>query len=109
MVNSRIYRVPHGLVILAVPALLASGGCLGLGGGGGGGGLFGFFGGGDSGSTQSVVTSDTGITGFSGGTDIAREAATLNNPEPASMALFGGGLAGLALLRRRKARGRSSR
>jgi hypothetical protein len=32
---------------------------------------------------------------------------TVNNPEPASVALFGGGLASLALWRRRKAHRRS--
>ena len=100
-------RLSHGLVLFALPALLASGGCL-FGGGGSGGGLFGFFGGGSgSGETGSSLVASFASSG--GGFDsIAQDVATIQNPEPASMVLFGGGMAGVAFLRRRKARTRKS-
>ena len=87
------------LVSCGIAAQLLTAGCLG-----GGGGLFGFFGG-SSGGSDSFASSDQG--GAGGGFN-APSVATANNPEPASVALFGSGLAGLALLKRRKARRRSS-
>ena len=48
----------------------------------------------------------SGCGGGSAG-DLVPEAAIVHNPEPASLALFGGGLSGLALLRRRRSWRRS--
>jgi len=58
------------------------------------------------GSTNDQFAGTFSNSGNSGGTDdsvtdIGQSAATVHNPEPASMALFGGGLAGLGLLRRK--------
>ena len=77
--------------------------------GGGGGGLSSLFGGGggDSGAGDvfsALISGGSDVAG--GGTDSAASVtsvATVHNPEPASVALFGGGLVGLAYLRRRKA------
>ena len=104
------------LVIGFAAVQLLTAGC----GGGGGGGFFGLFGGGDSGSgdllgllaSSGSSGSDLagGISELAGGDPggglgtITSDVATVSNPEPASMALFGGGLAGLACLRRRRAR-----
>ena len=95
---------------------------------GGGGGVFGFIDGDGFLGGGSSAGSDGGSSGESGGVPeslsslplgggdsgsegssstgpvIASSPVTVHNPEPASMALFGGGLAGLAALRRRKAR-----
>ncbi len=85
-------------------ALLTTG-CFG---GGGGGGFFaGFFGGGDSSDILGGL-SDTGSGSGAGPGDPFPDAATVRNPEPASLALFGSGLAGTALLRRRR-KARASR
>ena len=79
---------------------------------------FGFFGGGESGSDgagdaptllNALSSSDTTGSGSgapegSGTDSIVTSAAAVHNPEPASLALFGGGLAGLAYGRRRKQR-----
>ena len=91
------------LVVLGVAVQLVTAGCLGLGGGGGG--LFGSSdGNGSSGegpfASESLTSGGLGGNGFGS----VSEVATLANPEPASLALFGGGLAGLAYLRRRKSR-----
>ena len=77
-----------------------------------GGGLFGFFGGNSGGASDAVgdLASSGGSVG--GAFDVAsvtQEVATVSNPEPASMILFGGGAAGLALIRRRRKARRSSR
>lgn len=90
---------------------------------GGGGGLIGFLGGASSdalGALGSFIGSDSGSDSGSGGplflasltgdttgdvTEGGSDAIkTVHNPEPMSMALFGGGLAGLAFLKRRKLR-----
>jgi len=88
------------MAVAGVAAALLVSGCKG--GSGLFGGLFnGFSSSGDSSSTQQVVS--TPETGGPGGSDgVVPPAATLHNPEPASFALFGGGLAGLAMLRRRR-------
>ncbi|MDP3703054.1 MAG: PEP-CTERM sorting domain-containing protein [Candidatus Omnitrophota bacterium] len=93
------------LVIGLVSIPLLTVGC-----GGGGGGLSSLFGGGDSGAGDvfsAVVSGGSDIAGGAsdgGATEtLTSSAATVHSPEPASVALFGGGLAGLACLRRRKA------
>src|SRR3989338_1614741 len=79
--------------------------------GGGGGGLSSLFGGGgDSGAGDVFSALVSGGSEIAGGASeggatetLTSGAATVHSPEPASVALFGGGLAGLACLRRRKA------
>ena len=101
-----------GVVGCIAIQLLATG-CGGGGGGlsslfGGEGGLFGLFGGGDSATSASEALGAIASGGSDGSGDglitVASDVATVHNPEPASVALFGGGLAGLSLLRRRNAR-----
>lgn len=85
--------------------LLLTAGCSG---GGGLSGLFDSIFGGGSGDSGSAVFAalDTGTSGFSSGGSTGGGAissiATINNPEPGSIVLFGSGLAGMAMLRRRK-------
>ena len=109
----------YAMLIVSVTSALLSTGCLG--GGGGGNGLFSalsdFFNGSSSSSSSNfdILGSlpDGGGTDGSGpqiaslsiqGDGGVPDVATLHNPEPASMMLFGSGLAGAALLRRRRAR-----
>lgn len=100
--------------LLTLP--LATAGCLG--GGGGSSGVLSFFsslfGGGDSSSVVSSLVEG----GIPGGEEALTaeelieavekqqhaQVATLVNPEPGSLALFGGGLGALAVWRRRRAR-----
>ena len=111
------------LVAASVSALLLTAGCKS-----GGGGIFGgLFGGGESSGVDalsSLFSSDSSSSGselastaggveqgsggdnYVGGTP---PVATLHHPEPGSIALFGSGLAGLVLARRRKSRKPSSR
>ncbi len=109
--------------LIAASSAMLTTGCLGIGGGGSGGAgsgsLFGsLFGGGGGGGDSS------GVSAFSGGSgdtsnppgplaDLSLalsedDASVVHNPEPASLALFGSGLAGTALMRRRKARNKKS-
>ena len=92
-------------VALAVAVQLIVSGC-----NGGGGGLFGLFSGGDSGSSGSagdLGSLASGGAGESGSGSVgSSNVATVHNPEPTSLALFGGGLAGLWSWRRRNSRPR---
>ena len=110
--------------VAASSAILMTG-CRGGSGGSGSSGVSGFFsslfGGGDSG----IVS---GLSGFGGGSgdggsngsnpgpladlpldSLSEDVSTVSNPEPASLALFGSGLAGAAWIKRRKAHKKSQR
>lgn len=101
-----------GLVAVGIAVQLLTAGCKG-----GSGGLFSGLFGGDSGSSGGGFDGLAGNAfngglgggglGGGGGQTLTPAVAVVHNPEPASMALFGGGVAGLAFLRRRKARRRS--
>ena len=71
---------------------------------------FSFLGAGDGGSAGGSSDGGGALGGLpSGGSQIAADqVATVHSPEPASLALFGGGLMGMAAWRRRKARKSSS-
>jgi len=105
-------RLQNWMLPLSIFAALVTTGCFG---GGGSSGVSGFFGGDSGGSDLAEVLSSIGGSGdgesgggsggFVGGVS---SVATVSGPEPASMTLFGGGLMGLGLWRRR-ARGRRSK
>ena len=111
------YSTPF-LIVMTIAIPLLTTGCNS----GGGGGLFGLFGGGSETSEVLSLFSSNGEgssgTGenseppseSSGGNDVGGSTgsltiATVHSPEPASVAFFGIGLAGLAHSRRRKTRG----
>lgn len=111
MHQGAVRRWVTGLGVASV--LLLTAGCSG--GGGGLSGLFDSVFGGGSGDSGSAVLAalDTGTSGFSSGGSIGGDSipsiATVSNPEPGSVVLFGSGLAGMALLRRRKTQKRTAR
>lgn len=85
-----------GKLVLLCAMMICLAGC-----GGGGGSFFSSLGdaftsGGSSGGSSGFVSGDGGSGG--GGTQIAM----VHNPEPATMLLWGAGLAGAVLLRKRK-------
>ncbi len=79
-------------------------------------GLFGLLGGGSSDDVVQTLASEgsdggtggendlIGSNGHESSSDIVPTVAVLHNPEPGSLALFGGGMAGLAMWRRRRVR-----
>ena len=102
------------LLGLAVAVQLLTTGCLGLSGGGGSSTSGLFDGGSGSGSSSSASTGsgDSSIALASLGSEGSGSGGSgsggpVNNPEPTSVALFGGGLVGLGLWRRRKVSKRS--
>lgn len=86
------------LLGLTLAVQLLATGCLGLGGGTGGGS-------GSSGGSRSGTDSVAGLTSGggsgSGGSGSGGSGGPVHSPEPASVALFGVGLAGFAVWRRR--------
>jgi hypothetical protein len=92
---SRFAHVAVTGLVLSLPLLT---GCWGSDSSSGVGSLF------DSGSSVQLASAgDVGGSGSSsGGSTTTPDVATLHNPEPASIALFGTGLAGLAAIGRRK-------
>lgn len=94
------------MVVLGIAVPLLTAGC----GSGGGSGLFSLFG--SSGASDILDSFGSGSDSGSGGTILAStggsssgpsgSSQTVHNPEPASIGLFAGGLASLALARRRR-------
>ena len=107
--------------LVAASSAILTTGCGGGGGGSGSSGVSGFFsslfGGGDSGGSSGLGGSgDSGIGGSGPGLladlpldSLSEDVSTVSNPEPAGLALFGGGLAGMAWMRRRKTHKKSQR
>ena len=101
-----------GIVMLGAGISLVLSGCNGSGG------LFSLFGDGSENAevVRAFSSSDSDNSGGSGGeqdlaggsTSLEIEAATIHNPEPGSLACFGGGMAGIGWWRRRKAGKRTS-
>ncbi len=115
--------VKVGYIVGLVSLQLSIAGCLGSGSGGSSG-VLGFlgslFGGGDSSSVISSISNLPDSEGPDGGEHLTpqqiiqaaeqpqhAQVAVLVNPEPASLALFGGGLGAAALWRRRRAKRKS--
>jgi len=111
-------RMAIHTIMACLTVLLSASGCKSEGSGG----LLGFLGGGfgesggrDSSSTSGIpdfgtssvltLASDSGSSLVGGSSSSGIESvATVHHPEPASMALFGGGMAGMAWWRRRSKR-----
>ena len=117
MTTSAKFALMSAALLLSTGCKAGGGGLFSGFGGGDAGGVFALFGGGgggsgddtggsavgQSGSFGALSSSNLGVGGGVGGTAL-ESFATVHNPEPGSMALFGGGLAGMAWWRRRKAR-----
>lgn len=119
---ARICMATTGLTLnLLVAGCGSGGGLAGLFGGGGdlASQFFSFFGGGDGGGSDALAglgglgdglidSSPDGDGGLPGGSGVAQQVAKLHNPEPATMALFGSGLAGIMLKGRRRSKRKPS-
>jgi hypothetical protein len=90
--------VSKALIVLMLPFL---GGCI-AGGGLGLGALFGLFGGAAAGIGGLLASLGGGAGGVGGAAATGAGIATISNPEPASMILFGSGVAAMTYFKNRK-------
>ena len=100
----------HSLTLfgVAIAVQLLATGCLGLGGGGSGGsGTSSLFNSGSGSGSSSGLSSESGSPTLASLTLNSGSGGPIQNPEPASVALFGTGLIGFGVWRRRKASKRS--
>jgi hypothetical protein len=93
---NRLCRLAFVGIALGAQLLLA--GC------GSGGGIFGFLDGDGDGASVAAIAAGSGGPSGTGGSGVGSVA----NPEPATVALFGSGIAGMAFMRRRRSRRKQS-